>query len=168
MVGVCFATDGLWGGGFVGEKLEAGDAAEVVGVVGDEGFVLLDGAGGDEDIRIGEKLAGGAQGTADPAGLDRFGKIDGDAVESGEKGQLAGEVGIGKSLEVFHGGDGGDAHGQAGVLFQKAVAGAGLAPFPLPLEVDQEGGIKMHGGDPMGMAKSSDIGDLPGGSSPSG
>ena len=42
--------DGL---GFVGEELEAGDAAEVVGIVGDERFLLVDGAGGDEDIGIG-------------------------------------------------------------------------------------------------------------------
>ena len=144
------------------------NAAKMVVVVGDKGFILLDGAGGDEDIRIGQEFAGGAQGTADSASLNGFSQVDGDEVESGEKGELAGEVGVGKALEVFHGGDGGDAHGQAGVLFQKAVAGAGLAPFPLPLEVDQEGGIKMHGGDPMGTAKSSDFGDLPGGSSPSG
>ena len=105
----------------------------MIGVVGDEGFLLVDGAGSDEDIRIGNKLAGGAQGTADPAGLDRFGKIDGNAVKSGEEGQLTGKVGVGKSLEVFHGGDGGNAHWRAGVLFQKAVAGAGLAPVSLAL-----------------------------------
>ena len=28
--------------------------AEVVGIVRDEGFILMDGAGGDEDVRIGE------------------------------------------------------------------------------------------------------------------
>ena len=98
--------------------------------------------------------------------MEGFGKIDGDAVESGKKRELAGEIGIGKSLEVFHDGDGGDAHGQAGVLFQKTMARAGLAPFPLPLEVDQERGIKMHGGDPMGTAKPSGSGDLRGGPSP--
>jgi hypothetical protein len=154
--------------GFVGEELEAEDAAEMIGVVGDEGFLLVDGAGGNEDIGIGKKLAGGAEGTADPAGLDGFGKVNGDAVKSGEKRELAGEVGVGKPFEVFHGGDGGDAHGQAGVLLQKAVAGAGLAPFPLPLEVDQEGGIKMHGYDPRGMEKLWDSGGLRGGSFPSG
>lgn len=139
--------------GAIWKDLEIGNSAKMVGVVGDEGFILLDGAGGDEDIRIGQEFAGGAQGTADSASLNGFGQVDGDEVESGEKGELAGEVGVGKAFQVFHGGDGGDPHRPIRVLFEKAVAWAGLAPFPLPLEVDQEGGIKMHGVNPMGRAR---------------
>ena len=130
-----------------------GNSAKMVDVFSDEGFILMDGAGGNENIRIGQEFAGGAQGTADSASLNGFGQMDGDEVESGEKRKLACEVGVGKPLKVFHSGDGGDAHRPTRVLFEKAVAWAGLPLFPLPLEVDQEGGIKMHGVNPMGRAR---------------
>lgn len=148
--------------------MEAGDATEVGGIVRDEGLLLMNGTGRYEDIVIRDQLADKTEFTPDSAGLHGFRQVDGYAVKGGEERKLACHLRIGKPFEVFHGGDGRDPDWDITMETKKFVACTGLAAFPLVLQVDQKGGIKMHANVPTGTVKSWARHDPPSASAPNG